>query len=101
MNVLLHIVLFLWQEFAEALKEFSPEHEGIKDAQHSIEELERLKHELEQKRKNQLDEAKKEQQGRVRGSSQYSLLSHFSLFYIQLVLNFSFLNQPTPTPPKK
>jgi butyrate kinase len=60
-----NFVFFLLQEFAEALKEFSPEHEGIKDAQHNMEELERLKHELEQKRKNQLEEAKKEQQGRI------------------------------------
>lgn len=52
------------QEFAEALKEFSPDHEGIKDAQHSVEELEKLKHELEQKRKSQLEEAKKQQEGR-------------------------------------
>lgn len=53
------------QEFAEALKEFSPDHEGIKDAQHSVEELEKLKHELEQKRKSQLEEAKKQQEGRL------------------------------------
>lgn len=53
------------QEFAEALKEFSPDHEGIQDAKHSVEELEKLKHELEQKRKSQLEEAKKQQEGRV------------------------------------
>lgn len=51
------------QEFAEALKEFSPDHEGIQDAKHSVEELEKLKHELEQKRKSQLEEAKKQQEG--------------------------------------
>lgn len=64
--------LMLWiffsfpnQEFAEALKGFSPDHQGIQDAQHSIEELEKLKHELEQKRKSQLEEAKKQQEGRL------------------------------------
>lgn len=53
------------QEFAEALKEFSPGHEGIQEAQHNVEELEKLKHELEQKRKNQLEESKKHQEGKT------------------------------------
>lgn len=52
------------QEFAEALKKFSPGHDAIKDAEASVEELEKVKEELNSKRKEHQDRLKKEKQGR-------------------------------------
>ena len=52
------------QEFADALKEFSPDHDGIKEAKENIEELERVKQELTSKRKEHELKAKKEHEGK-------------------------------------
>ncbi|CAG2223568.1 unnamed protein product [Mytilus edulis] len=51
-------------EFAAALKEFSPGHDGVKEAENSAEELASLKHDLEKKRKEEEAKLKKEQDGK-------------------------------------
>lgn len=53
------------QEFAAALKEFSPGHDGVKEAENSAEELASLKHDLEKKRKEEEAKLKKEQDGKI------------------------------------
>ena len=50
------------QEFADALKNFVPDHDAIKDAQLSAEELEKVKDDLNNKRKDHLEKLKKEKQ---------------------------------------
>lgn len=65
----------LWQEFAAALKEFSPGHDGIKEAEGNAEELSSLKHDLEKKRKEEEAKLKKEQEGKGHYYDLYYFLS--------------------------
>ena len=53
----------LCQEFADALREYSPQHEGVQSAEGAAEELEKVKADLEQRRREKEQQLKKEQQG--------------------------------------
>ena len=54
---------FIFQEFADALKQYSPQHEGVESAESAAKELEAVKADLEQRRREKEQQLKKEQQG--------------------------------------
>lgn len=54
---------FLFQEFADALRQYSPQHEGVGSAEGAAKELEKVKADLEQRRREKEQQLKKEQQG--------------------------------------
>lgn len=59
----LMVDFFIFQEFADALKQYSPQHEGVESAESTAKELEAVKAELEQRRREKEQQLKKEQQG--------------------------------------
>ena len=59
----LMVDFFIFQEFADALKQYSPQHDGVESAESAAKELEAVKADLEQRRREKEQQLKKEQQG--------------------------------------
>ena len=57
-------VFFVIQEFADALREFTPNKDGAKDAEQMASGLEEMKQTLEKQRREQEQKLKKEHQGK-------------------------------------
>lgn len=57
-------IFVMLQEFADALREFTPNEEGAKDAEQTASDLEEMKRKLEQHRKDQEERMRKEQEGK-------------------------------------
>jgi hypothetical protein len=57
------ILCFDCQEFADALREYSPQHDGVNSAEGAAEELEKVKADLEQRRHDKEKQLQKELDG--------------------------------------
>ncbi len=62
------------QEFAEALREFAPQHQSLEQAEAAAQELDEVRRRLDQQRKEQEDKLLKEQKGESMIKVQYGVV---------------------------